>query len=229
MDIGPGSHRRHRRRLRLSPEVAPLPRVANHRSINLEALLGPEAGSGGGLALGPGPHAGAVEKLGIPVFYSEPTDFASLATRDAQPGAPARRRTTSERQGRRLSGQTQCPDGALWQVPKSVSVFYQLWYPPLTSVNDSTWPSRRPSPMRRPQHHGQAAPYPQVGLERVIKADPDLIWPAARTLSAGALAAVGPCWTPSSSGGSPSSTPMRLPASPPRPPARWSRYARRSG
>ena len=31
---------------------------------------------------------------------------------------------------------------ARYGEPKPLSVFYQLWYPPLTSVNNSTWPGQ---------------------------------------------------------------------------------------
>lgn len=61
------------------PEVAPLPRVANYRSINLEALLAQKPDLVVAWRSAQSRMLAPVEKLGIPVFYSEPTDFASLA------------------------------------------------------------------------------------------------------------------------------------------------------
>ena len=75
---GWGSHSGNRRCLRF-PRGGALPRVANHRSINLEALLA-QSRIWCGLALGPVPHAGPRRLLGIPVFCWSLPDFASLAT-----------------------------------------------------------------------------------------------------------------------------------------------------
>ena len=61
-------------------EVANLPRVANYRSINLEALLAQKPDLVVAWRSAQARMLGPVERLGIPVFYSEPTDFASLAT-----------------------------------------------------------------------------------------------------------------------------------------------------
>ncbi|HHQ4912303.1 cobalamin-binding protein [Aeromonas veronii] len=157
------------------PEVAPLPRVANYRSINLEALLAQKPDLVVAWRSAQARMLAPVEKLGIPVFYSEPTDFASLATEMRSLG--------------RLLGVEQQADAradaylarlnalaARYGKPKSVSVFYQLWYPPLTSVNDSTWPGQAITLCGGRNILAKAAtPYPQVGLEQVIKADPDLI------------------------------------------------------
>ncbi|WP_447502568.1 ABC transporter substrate-binding protein [Aeromonas caviae] len=157
------------------PEVASLPRVANYRSINLEALLAQKPDLVVAWRSAQARMLAPVEKLGIPVFYSEPTDFASLATEMRSLG--------------RLLGVEQQADAradaylarlnalaARYGKPKSVSVFYQLWYPPLTSVNDSTWPGQAITLCGGRNIMAKAAtPYPQVGLEQVIKADPDLI------------------------------------------------------
>ena len=157
------------------PEVAPLPRVANYRSINLEALLAQKPDLVVAWRSAQSRMLAPVEKLGIPVFYSEPTDFASLATEMRSLGrllgveqqADAR----ADAYLARLNALT-----ARYGKPKSVSVFYQLWYPPLTSVNDSTWPGQAIALCGGRNIMAKAAtPYPQVGLEQVIKADPDLI------------------------------------------------------
>ncbi|QXB53733.1 cobalamin-binding protein [Aeromonas sp. FDAARGOS 1415] len=156
-------------------EVAALPRVANYRSINLEALLALKPDLVVAWRSAQARMLAPVERLGIPVFYSEPTDFASLATEMRSLG--------------RLLGVSQKADeqadaylarlntlASRYGEPKSVSVFYQLWYPPLTSVNDSTWPGQAIALCGARNIMAQAAtPYPQVGLEQVIKANPGLI------------------------------------------------------
>ena len=156
-------------------EVAALPRVANYRSINLEALLALKPDLVVAWRSAQARMLAPVERLGIPVFYSEPTDFASLATEMRSLG--------------RLLGVSQQADeqadaylarlntlATRYGEPKPVSVFYQLWYPPLTSVNDSTWPGQAIGLCGARNIMAQAAtPYPQVGLEQVIKANPGLI------------------------------------------------------
>ncbi|HEH9415396.1 TPA: cobalamin-binding protein [Aeromonas salmonicida] len=162
------------------PEVAPLPRVANYRSINLEALLAQKPDLVVAWRSAQSRMLAPVEKLGIPVFYSEPTDFASLADEMRSLGRLLGTRQKADQQAdaylARLDALKQ-----RYGKPKPVSVFYQLWYPPLTSVNDSTWPGHA---IRlcggRNIMADAASPYPQVGLEQVIKANPGLILAGSR-------------------------------------------------
>lgn len=162
------------------PEVAPLPRVANYRSINLEALLAQKPDLVVAWRSAQSRMLAPVEKLGIPVFYSEPTDFASLATEMRSLGRLLGIRQKADQQADAYLARLE----ALKQrygKPKPVSVFYQLWYPPLTSVNDSTWPGHA---IRlcggRNIMADASSPYPQVGLEQVIKANPGLILAGSR-------------------------------------------------
>ena len=162
------------------PEVAPLPRVANYRSINLEALLAQKPDLVVAWRSAQSRMLAPVEKLGIPVFYSEPTDFASLATEMRSLGRLLGTRQKADQQAdaylARLNALKQ-----RYGKPKPVSVFYQLWYPPLTSVNDSTWPGHA---IRlcggRNIMADASSPYPQVELEQVIKTNPTLILAGSR-------------------------------------------------
>ena len=61
-------------------EVKTKPKVANYRSINVEALLAQKPDLILGWRSAQSRMLAPLEQLGIPVFYSEPTDFASLAT-----------------------------------------------------------------------------------------------------------------------------------------------------
>ncbi|MFM4847696.1 cobalamin-binding protein [Aeromonas rivipollensis] len=162
------------------PEVAPLPRVANYRSINLEALLAQKPDLVVAWRSAQSRMLAPVEKLGIPVFYSEPTDFASLATEMRSLGRLLGTRQKADQQAdaylARLNALKQ-----RYGKPKPVSVFYQLWYPPLTSVNDSTWPGHAIRLCGGRNIMADAnSPYPQVGLEQVIKANPGLILAGSR-------------------------------------------------
>src|SRR5690606_10592020 len=115
------------------------------------------------------------EQLGIPVFYSEPTDFASLATEIRALGALLDLEQTANTQAdaylARLAALKQ-----RYGQPNHIKVFYQLWYPPLTSVSGSAWPAQAIELCGAENlMAGARTPYPQVNLEQVIKSDPALI------------------------------------------------------
>ncbi|WKS86891.1 cobalamin-binding protein [Aeromonas caviae] len=156
-------------------DVANLPRVANYRSINLEALLAQKPDLVVAWRSAQARMLGPVERLGIPVFYSEPTDFASLATEMRSLGHLLGLTSRADEQARAYLTRLDAL-AARYGEPKPLSVFYQLWYPPLTSVNNSTWPGQAITLCGgRNIMATTGAAYPQVGLEQVIKANPGLI------------------------------------------------------
>ncbi|WP_421242127.1 cobalamin-binding protein [Aeromonas enteropelogenes] len=157
------------------PEVADKPKVANYRSINVEALLAQKPDlilawrSAQSRMLAP------LEKLGIPVFYSEPTDFDSLAGEmralGKMLGVEQRANEAADRYLARLAALRQ-----RYGQPTGVKVFYQLWYPPLTSASGQAWPAQAIELCGGSNVMADAnTPYPQVSLEQVIKANPGLI------------------------------------------------------
>ncbi|WP_375056225.1 cobalamin-binding protein [Zobellella sp. DQSA1] len=155
--------------------VAPLPRVANYRSLNLEQVLALQPDlivawrSAQQLQVQP------LAQLGIPVAYSEPQRLLDLAdeleylgelsghTQQARQVAEHYRRQLSELEHR-------------YRTARPVAVFYQLGSTPLMSANEGTW-------------MGQAirlcggvnimaaspAPYPQLNAELVLAKDPEVI------------------------------------------------------
>lgn len=189
------------------PEVRRRPQVANYRSINLEALLAQKPDlvlawhSAQSRMLAP------VERLGIPIFYSEPTDFASLGKEMRSLGELLGVEQTANAAAdaylARLDGLKR-----RYGQPKQVTVFYQLWNPPLTSVSGSTWPGQAIALCGGTNlTAGAKTPYPQIGLEQVIKANPRLIlagsqdpavlthwrqWPMLDAVKHGQLALINP-------------------------------------
>lgn len=156
-------------------EAQSLPRVANYRSLNLEQILALRPDlviawqSAQALQVQP------LQKLGIPVAFSEPKTLLSLADELEYLGE-----LTGHQEQARLLAQdyrqqlTQLETEYRHKTP--VTVFYQLGYPPLMSVNNSTWMGQAvnlcggvnimaDSPM----------PYPQVGTEFVLIQDPQVI------------------------------------------------------
>ncbi|MEV3814385.1 cobalamin-binding protein [Aeromonas allosaccharophila] len=156
-------------------EVKNKPKVANYRSINVEALLAQKPDLILGWRSAQSRMLAPLEQLGIPVFYSEPTDFASLATEmralGKVLGVEKSANEAADRYLARLYGLQQ-----RYSQPTGVKVFYQLWYPPLTSVSGNAWPAQAIELCGGINVMANAkTPYPQVDMEQVIRANPGLI------------------------------------------------------
>lgn len=162
------------------PEAKTRPQVANYRSINLEALLAQKPDLVVAWRSAQSRMLAPVERLGIPVFYSEPTDFASLADEMRRLGVLLGVEQTADVQADAYLARLNALKSRYGQ-PKPVSVFYQLWYPPLTSVSGSAWPAQAIALCGATNiAAGAKTPYPQLGLEQVIKANPTLILAGSR-------------------------------------------------
>lgn len=162
------------------PEAQAKPRVANYRSINLEALLAQKPDLVVAWRSAQSRMLAPVEQLGIPIFYSEPTDFASLAGEMRRLGTLLGVEQQANAEADAYLARLDALKSRYGQ-PKPVSVFYQLWAPPLTSVNDSTWPGQAIALCGGTNVTAAAkTPYPQIGLEQVIKANPRLILAGSR-------------------------------------------------
>ncbi|WP_265467666.1 cobalamin-binding protein [Aeromonas salmonicida] len=154
------------------PEVNDRPHVANYRSINLEALLAQKPDLVVAWRSAQSRMLAPVEQLGIPVFYSEPTDFASLATEIRALGALLDLEQTANTQAEAYLARLAALKQRYGQ-PNHIKVFYQLWYPPLTSVSGNAWPAQAIELCGGINIMANAkTPYPQVDMEQVIKANP---------------------------------------------------------
>ncbi|XEI31641.1 cobalamin-binding protein [Aeromonas veronii] len=156
-------------------EVKSKPKVANYRSINIEALLAQKPDLILGWRSAQSRMLAPLEQLGIPVFYSEPTDFASLANEmralGKLLGVEKSANEAADRYLARLHDLQQ-----RYGQPTGVKVFYQLWYPPLTSVSGQAWPAQAIALCGGINVMANAkTPYPQVDMEQVIRANPALI------------------------------------------------------
>ncbi|MBA2081326.1 cobalamin-binding protein [Aeromonas veronii] len=156
-------------------EVKTKPKVANYRSINVEAVLAQKPDLILGWRSAQSRMLAPLEQLGIPVFYSEPTDFASLAAEmralGTLLGVEKSANEAADRYLTRLHSLQQ-----RYGQPTGVKVFYQLWYPPLTSVSGNAWPAQAIELCGGINIMANAkTPYPQVDMEQVIRANPSLI------------------------------------------------------
>ena len=156
-------------------EVKTKPKVANYRSINVEALLAQKPDLILGWRSAQSRMLAPLEQLGIPVFYSEPTDFASLAVEMRALGKLLGvEKSANEAADRYLARLHELQQR--YGQPTGVKVFYQLWYPPLTSVSGNAWPAQAIELCGGINIMANAkTPYPQVDMEQVIRANPTLI------------------------------------------------------
>lgn len=157
------------------PEVKTKPKVANYRSINVEALLAQKPDLILGWRSAQSRMLAPLEQLGIPVFYSEPTNFASLATEMRALGKLLGVEKSANEAADRYLARLHYLQQRYGQ-PTGVKVFYQLWYPPLTSVSGNAWPAQAIELCGGINIMANAkTPYPQVDMEQVIRANPSLI------------------------------------------------------
>ena len=155
--------------------VKKLPRVANYQSINLEQLLAIQPDL---VVVWDGHQqlmAGQIRALGIPVLVINSRQLGDL---------PRDLRILGQQTGHEAEAATQAAFAAneltrlrqLYQGRKPVSLFYQLWTPPLTTVARGSWIQEAIELCGG--NNGFASsptPYPQVTEEAVVVQAPSLI------------------------------------------------------
>ncbi|HHQ4763829.1 cobalamin-binding protein [Aeromonas veronii] len=157
------------------PEVKTKPKVANYRSINVEAVLAQKPDLILGWRSAQSRMLAPLEQLGIPIFYSEPTDFSSLAVEMRALGKLLGMEKSANEAADRYLARLHFLQQRYGR-PTGVKVFYQLWYPPLTSVSGNAWPAQAIELCGGINIMANAkTPYPQVDMEQVIRANPALI------------------------------------------------------
>ncbi|MGI8739050.1 MAG: cobalamin-binding protein [Gammaproteobacteria bacterium] len=158
------------------PAARVIPRIGNYGAVNLEALLAlrPDLV----VAWGSGSPAALVQRLrdlGVPVYVTEPRRLADIADHIARLGhltgtAVIAQAATDDfrRRLRALRGR--------YAADSEVSVFYEVWHAPLTTVNGAHLISKV---MRLCGGRNVFADLPmlapQINIESVLARDPDAI------------------------------------------------------
>ncbi|MBU2223030.1 MAG: cobalamin-binding protein [Gammaproteobacteria bacterium] len=153
-----------------------IPRVGNYVGIQLEKVLAlkPDAV----LVWETGTPAADIlkmQQLGLKVVSFKTTQLEDIADQLRQLGVLVQQQAKAEELAsaylQRLTDLRQ-----QYQSETAVSVFYELWDNPLSTISRDAWPQQHLKVCGATNiFENASAAYPQVGLEQVIAADPAII------------------------------------------------------
>jgi vitamin B12 transport system substrate-binding protein len=153
-----------------------IPRVGNYVGIQLEKVLAlkPDAV----LVWETGTPAADIlkmQQLGLKVVSFKTTQLEDIADQLRQLGVLVQQQVKAEELAsaylQRLTDLRQ-----QYQSETAVSVFYELWDNPLSTISRDAWPQQHLTVCGATNiFENASAAYPQVGLEQVIAADPAII------------------------------------------------------
>jgi iron complex transport system substrate-binding protein len=153
-----------------------IPRVGNFQSWSVESVVALEPdlvllwGSGNGTASLP-----VFERLGIPVFVSEPRRLTDIPYAIRSIGMLAGTEPVSEQEATRIEGILEGL-GQRYRRSRPVSVFYQIWNEPLQTVNGEHLISQLIALCGGYNVFGDAPSLaPKISVEAVLSRDPDAI------------------------------------------------------
>jgi ABC-type Fe3+-hydroxamate transport system, periplasmic component len=157
-------------------EVKKLPKVANYQSLNSESLLAVKPD----LVIAWGSTQALMQQqiqaLGIPMLLLKSQHLDDL---------PAELRLLGDKTGHReqannLASQIETKFATYRQQSQQrpkIKAFYQLWYPPLTTVANGSFIQEIMTMCGAENPFAASkAPYPQLGEEAVLAADPQVIF-----------------------------------------------------
>jgi iron complex transport system substrate-binding protein len=158
------------------PQARELPSVGNSAAVDIERIVSfkPDLvvawGSGNSAV-----QIARLRSLGVPVFESEPRDFATIASSLERlahlAGTAPIGQTAAEAFRTRLK-----TIAATYQHRPTVRVFYQIWRAPLMTLNDAHLVSHAIRLCGGENVFGKLAPLaPAVGIEAVLQANPEVI------------------------------------------------------
>ncbi len=158
------------------PEAAKIPSVGSHVQFNLEAIIALEPDLVVAWLSGNNRDAlEQIERLGVPVYYSEPWSFESIVENIQELAALA---GTTELQDPDLITIRQNIESARadFADQKPLDVFYQVWTDPLMTLNGDHLISRVLE-VCGTHHLFAELPIiaPRISIEAVVDANPDVI------------------------------------------------------
>lgn len=157
-------------------EVKKLPKVANYQSLNSESLLAVKPD----LVIAWGSTQALMQQqiqaLGIPMLLLKSQHLDDLPIELRLLGD----KTGHHEQANNLASQIETKFAAYRQQSQQrpkIKAFYQLWYPPLTTVANGSFIQEIMTMCGAENPFAASkAPYPQLGEEAVLAADPQVIF-----------------------------------------------------
>lgn len=159
------------------PEQAKaIPRVNNYAKVQLERvielqpdlIIAWQSGS-------PSDDIARLQQLGFTIVYSEPKTFEDIAKEirlfGKLTGHTQQAKTRSDEFLSKLA-----LIKATYQSSEPITVFYESWSRPLTTIANASWPQQHLNLCKANNPFAQnASPYPQVNIEQILQWPPMLI------------------------------------------------------
>ena len=116
-----------------------------------------------------------LKQLGFTILYSEPKNFADIAKEMREFGQLTGHRKQADLQAQQLMNKLELIK-AQYQNKTPITVFYELWARPLTTVAKGSWPQQFLNICQANNPFKQiATPYPQVNIETILQTPIQLI------------------------------------------------------
>jgi len=116
-----------------------------------------------------------LKQLGFNIIYSEPKSFEDLAKEMREFGKLTGHKKQAQQQSTRLIEELKAIKDQ-YQNKAPITVFYELWSRPLTTIAKGSWPQQflNICQASNPFEH-VATPYPQVNIEKILQTPVQLI------------------------------------------------------
>jgi len=116
-----------------------------------------------------------LKQLGFKIIYSQPSNFKDIAKEMREFGQLTGHKNQAEQKAQQLLSELELIKKQ-YQDKEPITVFYELWSRPLTTVAKGSWPQQFMNVCQASNPFEQVAiPYPQVNIEKVLQAPIQLI------------------------------------------------------
>lgn len=153
-----------------------IPRMGNYARLKIEKILASDPDLIIAWRTGnPSDDLARLEQLGLNVVYSDPQSLADVAQELRYFGQLANVPEQAELQAAKYEHDLLAIKNT-YQNRTPISAFYELWSRPLTTVSKNDWPQQHLNICGASNPFVNAkGTYPQIGLEQVVMAKPQLI------------------------------------------------------
>jgi vitamin B12 transport system substrate-binding protein len=153
-----------------------IPRIGNYARLNIEQVLAADpdliiAWKSGN----PSDDLARLEKLGLTIVYSQPNKLEDVAKELSYFGKLTGNALLGEKKSTEFLKHL-ASIKAHYQDKKALSVFYELWPRPLTTVANDAWPQQQLNVCQTNNPFiNSETDYPQINVENVILKAPQII------------------------------------------------------